>query len=336
MATRNRRVLYMRRPQGKLTADCFAEDEAEMPSPGAGQVLIRNRFLSIDPYQRRQMMGVQGYPTQLREGGVMTGRAVGEIVETRDADWHVGETVMGDLGWQHYVVVEPRLLRRVDADVDPLSLHLGMLGPSGETAWYGLTQLGRPEPGQTVLVSAAGGAVGSAVGQIARILGCRVLGVAGGTQKCARVVRDFGFDACLDHRDPELERRIAEAAPDGIDVYFDNVGGAVLDAVLPSLAMRARIALCGLVAHYDTARPFAFRHMMRLLDQCVTLTGFRIGFVAPELRETARRQLAQWWREGRLRAQETVSEGIETAPPALMGLLEGGNIGKRIVRLRED
>jgi NADPH-dependent curcumin reductase CurA len=336
MTTRNRRVLYARRPREKLTADCFALDEAPAPSPGAGQILIRNRFLSIDPYQRRQMLGVQGYPTELREGGVMIGRGVGEIVETRDADWRVGEAVLGDFGWQHYALAEGRALRRVDAQVDPLSLHLGMLGPSGETAWYGLTQLGRPEAGQTVLVSAAGGAVGSAVGQIARILGCRVLGIAGGAQKCADVVREFGFDACLDHRDPELEHRIAEAAPDGVDVYFDNVGGAVLDAVLPSLAMRARIALCGLIAHYDTTRPFAFRHIMRLLDQSVTLTGFRIGFVAPELRETARKQLAQWWREGKLQARETVSDGIESAPAALMGLLEGGNMGKRIVRLGED
>lgn len=336
MAARNRQVLYVRQPRGRLTEDCFRLAEAPLPCPALGEVLVRNRFLSVDPYQRRQMLGVRGYPTELRLGGVMTGRGVAEVVGSRHPDWREGDAVLGDFGWQHYAAAPVAALRRVDATVRPLSLHLGLLGASGETAWYGLVQLGRPRPRETVVVSAAGGAVGSAAGQIARLLGARSVGIAGGAEKCARAVQDFGYDTCLDHRAPELQEAVAIAAPEGVGVYFDNVGGAVLDAVLPSLAMGARVPLCGLAAHYNATEPLAFRNLMRLLDQCVTVTGFRIGLVAPALREEARQQLLAWWREGRLRAAETVTSGIETAPAALVGVLDGGHLGKRVVQLGED
>ncbi len=330
---RNRQVLYRRRPAGRLTEDCFAFAEAAVPPPEAGQVLLRNRFLSVDPYQRRQMLGVQGYPTELREGGVMTGRGVAEVVASRHPDWREGDVALGDFGWQDYALSHGQGLRRLDAAVRPLSLHLGLLGSSGETAWYGLTQLGRPEAGETVVVSAAGGAVGSAVGQIARLLGCRVVGIAGGAEKCAAVVDRFGFHACLDYRAPGLTERLRAAAPAGVDVCFENVGGAVLDAVLPVLNPGARVPLCGLVAHYNATQPYAFANVMKLLDQCVTLTGFRIGHVAPALREQARAALLGWWRQGALLAPETVTDGLETAPAALVGILDGGNIGKRVIRL---
>ncbi len=330
---RNRQVLYSRRPEGRLTEDCFAMAEAAVPEPAPGQVLLRNRFLSIDPYQRRMMLGVQGYPTELREGGVMVGRGVAEVVASRDDAWQAGDLALGDFGWQHYALAGAGGLRRLDATVQPASLHLGLLGSSGETAWYGLVQLGRPQAGETVVVSAAGGAVGSTVGQIARLLGCRVIGIAGGAEKCAEVVQRFGFHACLDHRAPELTARLRAAAPAGVDVNFENVGGAVLDAVLPTLNPGARVALCGMVAHYNATQPLPFGNLMKLLDQCVTLTGFRIGHVAPALREQARTDLLGWWRDGLLLAPETVTEGLETAPSALIGLLEGGNIGKRVVRL---
>ncbi len=240
---------------------------------------------------------------------------------------------LGDFGWQDYALSHGQGLRRLDAAVRPLSLHLGLLGSSGETAWYGLTQLGRPEAGETVVVSAAGGAVGSAVGQIARLLGCRVVGIAGGAEKCAAVVERFGFHACLDYRAPNLTERLRAAAPAGVDVCFENVGGAVLDAVLPVLNPGARVPLCGLVAHYNATQPYAFANVMKLLDQCVTLTGFRIGHVAPALREQARAALLGWWRQGALLAPETVTDGLETAPAALVGILDGGNIGKRVIRL---
>ncbi len=332
----NRQVLYRRRPQGRLTEASFELAAAPRPEPPPGGLLVRLRYLSIDPYQRRQMLGIAGYPTELREGGVMTGRGIGRVVASRNPAWAEGEVVLGDFGWQEYAAASVQGLRRLDAAVRPLSLHLGLLGASGETAWYGLTQLGRPQPGQTVVVSAAGGAVGSIVGQIARLLGCRVIGIAGGAEKCAAVIARFHFDACLDYRAPGLTERLQAAAPAGVDICFENVGGAVLDAVLPVLNAGARVPLCGLVAHYNATEPYAFHNVMKLLDQRVTLTGFRIGQVAPELRAEARAALLGWWRQGLLQPAETVTEGLESAPAALVGLLDGGNIGKRIVRLEEE
>ncbi len=329
---RNRQILYKRRPNGRLTEDCFALTDAAIPTLAEGEVLLRLHYLSIDPYQRRQMLGIQGYPTELAINGVMTGRGVAEIMHSRHAGWRVGEYVLGDFGWQEWAASPADKLRRL-LPVAPLSLHLGLLGASGEAAWYGLTQIGRPRPQDTIVVSAAAGAVGSAVGQMAKLLGCRVIGIAGGALKCTEVIRRFGFDACLDYKEPRLAERIRALAPDGIDVAFENVGGAVLDAVLPNLNSGARIPLCGLVSHYNTKDCFAFENFMKLLDQSVTLVGFRIGQVSPELRENARQALLSWWQEGKLQPAETVSNGIETAPAALMGLLDGGNIGKRIIRL---
>ncbi len=331
-ADRNRQVLYRRRPEGMVTEDCFAFAETPIPRPAAGEVLLRVRYLSIDPYMRRQMLGVQGYPTVLREGGVMTGRGIAEVVESRHPEWQPGTLVLAETGWQEWLAIAPRGLQRV-APVDPPSLHLGLLGSSGETAWYGITRLGRPQPGETVVVSAASGAVGSAAGQIARLLGCRVIGIAGGAAKCAHVVERFGFDACLDYREPDLQGRLCAAAPQGVDVYFENVGGAVLDAVLPNLRMGARIPLCGLVSHYNAVGEIGFRNFSALLDMCVTLTGFRLGFVPRELRAEARQALLDWWREGRLRAEETVAQGLEAAPAALCGLFGGSHTGKQVVRL---
>lgn len=329
---RNRQILYLRRPIGKLTEDCFALKEVVLPSPKDGEMLLRLHFLSIDPYQRRQMLGIQGYPTQLNINGVMTGRGVAEIVTSRHPNWRAGQYVLGDFGWQEWAISNGTGLRQVPP-IEPLSLHLGLLGASGETAWYGLTQIGRPVPDNTVIVSAAAGAVGSAAGQIAKLLGCRVIGIAGGAHKCSEVTRRFGFDACLDYREPNLSERLQATLPLGADVAFENVGGAILDAVLPVLKSDARIALCGLVAHYNMTEPFAFINFMKLLDQTITLKGFRIGQVAPELRAEARQALMRWWEEGKLQAAETVTDGIESAPGALISILEGGNIGKRIIRM---
>lgn len=329
---RNRQILYLRRPIGKLTEDCFALKEVVLPSPKDGEMLLRLHFLSIDPYQRRQMLGIQGYPTQLNINGVMTGRGVAEIVASRHPNWRAGQYVLGDFGWQEWAISNGTGLRHVPP-IEPLSLHLGLLGASGETAWYGLTQIGRPVPDNTVIVSAAAGAVGSAAGQIAKLLGCRVIGIAGGAHKCSEVTRRFGFDACLDYREPNLSERLQATLPLGADVAFENVGGAILDAVLPVLKSDARIALCGLVAHYNRSEPFAFINFMKLLDQTITLKGFRIGQVAPELRAEARQALMRWWEEGKLQAAETVTDGIESAPGALISILEGGNIGKRIIRM---
>ncbi len=330
----NRQVLYLRRPVGRVEESGFAVAAAPMPAPAEGEVLLRTLFLSIDPYMRRQMMGVRGYAATLREGAVMPGRGIAEVLASRHPACRPGDIVFGEPGWQLYAALPGDSLRPVDAAVRPLSLHLGLLGSPGLTAWVGLTDYGRPAPGETVVVSAAAGAVGSLVGQIARLRGCRAIGIAGGAEKCAHVVRDLGFDACLDHRAEGLQAALREAAPDrGVDVYFDNVGGAVLDAVLPNLALGARIALCGMIAHYSATGPIAFRHLQSLLDNCVTLTGFRISYVPPERRAAAMEELLAWFRAGRLRWRETVSVGLETAPAALVGLFDGANTGKRIVRI---
>lgn len=329
----NRQVRYLRRPVGRLEESSFVVEDAPMPVPAEGEVLLRTLFLSIDPYMRRQMLGVGGYAVPLREGDVMQGRGIAEVMESRHPAHRPGDVVFGEIGWRLYAALPGGSLRPVDRSVRPLSLHLGLLGSPGLTAWVGLTDYGRPQPGETVVVSAAAGAVGSLVGQIAKLRGCRAIGIAGGAEKCAHVVRDLGFDACLDYRADGLEEALRQAAPGGVQVYFDNVGGAVLDAVLPNLAMGARIALCGMIAHYNATGPVAFRHLQSLLDKCVALTGFRIGFVPPERRAAAAAELMEWFRAGKLRWRETVSDGLETAPSALVGLFEGANTGKRIVRV---
>jgi len=333
----HREIIYVRAPDGMPDAGCFRLVEAPMPKPADGQVLARTHFLSIDPYMRRQMGGGHGqYANPLKPGDVMIGRGAGVVIESRHPDFKAGDAVQSEFGWREHAVLDGRGLRKLPADLKPLSLSLGMIGQSGATAVVGLVEIARIKAGETVVVSAAAGAVGSAVGQIARIKGCRAIGIAGGSQKCRHVVADLGFDDCIDYKAGPIGPALAKAAPRGVDIYFDNVGGDILDAVMPRLNMNARVPVCGQISQYNAGERPGDRQGLRnagaILDKCVMLQGFRVGSHLAR-RDEALDELMDWFRAGRLKFRETVAEGFDAAPAALVNMLSGGNIGKQVVRL---
>lgn len=328
----HREFLYQRAPVGVPDADCFKLVDAPVPSPGPGQVLAETHYLSIDPYMRRQMGGAPGYANPLTPGSVMIGRGAGVVIESRHPDFKPGDKVQSEFGWREHVVLDGKGLRKVEADLEPLSLSLGLVGQSGATAWVGLHDVAHIKPGETVVVSAAAGAVGSVVGQIAKLNGCRAIGIAGGADKCRHVVEDLGFDACVDYKSSAFRADLKAAVSGGVDIYFDNVGGEILDAVLRHINVGARIPLCGLISQYNTTEPRGIRNVGALLDKSAMIQGFRIGSRL-DRRDAALAELMQWHRQGRLRYRETVAEGIEAAPAALASMLTGGNIGKQVVRL---
>ena len=332
MAT-HKEISYKRAPLGEVDDSSFEVVELPVPVPGDGQVLVRTHYLSIDPYMRRQMSGGHGYAYSLKPGGRMIGRGVGVVVESRAPGYAVGDAVQSEFGWREHAVLDAKGLRKVEPDLRPLSLSLGIVGQSGATAWVGLTDVAAIQPGETVLVSAAAGAVGSAVGQIARLKGCRAIGIAGGADKCRHVTAELGFDACIDYKAGPVGEAIAKAAPGGIDVYFDNVGGEILDGVLPHLNLGARVPVCGMISQYNLAgERTAVHNIGAVLDKCVRIEGFRIGNRLPR-RDHALVELMQWYREGKLKWRETVAVGIEAAPAALANVFRGGNVGKQVVRL---
>ncbi|MGE0700432.1 MAG: NADP-dependent oxidoreductase [Hyphomicrobiaceae bacterium] len=329
----HRVIQYVRAPAGMPDESCFRMAEAPMPVPADGQVLVRTHYLSIDPYFRRMMGGGHGqYANPLKPSDVMVGRGAGVVVESRHPDVAPGDRVQGEFGWRENVVLDGRGLRKVPADLEPLSLSLGMVGQSGATAVVGLVDIAGIRSGETVVVSAAAGAVGSAVGQIARIKGCRAIGIAGGPDKCRHVVNDLGFDHCIDYKAGPIGPELTAAAPDGIDIYFDNVGGEILDAVMPHLSQNARVPVCGQISQYNADERQGLRNIGVVLDKCVTIRGFRIGNHLAR-RDAALEELMDWHRAGLLRHRETVAEGLESAPAALVNMLSGGNIGKQVVRL---
>ena len=331
--TTHREIVYVRAPEGMPDAGCFRVVEAPIPRPADGQVLVRTHFLSIDPYMRRQMGGGHGqYANPLKPGDVMIGRGAGVVIESRHPDFRIGDPVQSEFGWREHVVLDGRGLRKLPADLKPLSLGLGIVGQSGATAMVGLVEIAGIKAGETVVVSAAAGAVGSAVGQIARIKGCRAIGIAGGAEKCRHVVADLGFDACVDYKAGPIEPALAEAAPQGVDIYFDNVGGDILDAVMTRLNMNARVPVCGQISQYNASQRHGLRNVGVILDKSVKIQGFRIGSHLAR-RDQALDELMDWFRAGRLRYRETVAEGLEAAPTALINMLSGGNIGKQVVRL---
>lgn len=328
----NTRVILAKRPEGAVDETCFRIEQAAIPSLGEGQVLVRSHWLSLDPYMRRRMDEARSYAPSVAVGATMIGGAVGEIVESRSDRLPVGTFVVGPLGWQAYAVADPSALRAVDPARAPLSTYLGVLGMPGVTAWIGLLDFGSPKPGETVVVSAAAGAVGSVVGQLARLRGCRAVGIAGGPAKCAHVVDALGFDACVDHRAPDFEQALERATPHGIDVDFENVGGRVMDAVFRRLNQFARVPLCGLVAQYDRAEPEGPRSFAQLLSSRVSLRGFIVTDHMDRW-PAALEELARLVREGELRWHETIAHGLESAPRAFIGMLRGENLGKQLVRL---
>jgi hypothetical protein len=332
--TTNRQVILAARPEGIPEARHFRIVEVPLPAPGPGQVLVRNEWLSVEPAMRGWVSAVANYSEPVPVGGVMRSFAAGRVAASNDAAWPLGTPVVGMFGWQEWAVVDPALIeRRVDETDLPLSTALGVLGINGVTAHYGLLQVGQPKAGETVVVSTAAGAVGSCVGQIARLRGCRTVGIAGGETKRRLCLEQFGYDAAVDYKAPDFAARLAEACTAGVDVYFDNTAGAISDAVLGHLNVGARVVVCGTasVASWNPP-PLGPRVERHLLVKRARMQGFVI-FDHRDHEPVARADLARWLREGRLSYLEDVLEGIEQAPGAIAGLYRGENLGKRLVRL---
>ncbi|KCB24291.1 NADP-dependent oxidoreductase [Bordetella hinzii] len=338
-ATVNRRIVLARRPQGEpLETDFCLETEA-VPQVGPGQVLLRTVYLSLDPYMRGRMSDAPSYAKPVALGEVMVGGTVCRVAASQHPDYAVGEWVLAQSGWQDYALSDGRGLLRVDARHP--SYSLGVLGMPGYTGYMGLLDIGQPKPGETVVVAAASGAVGSVVGQVARIKGCRVVGIAGGVDKCRYAVEELGFDACVDHRAADLAGRLAEVTPDGIDVYFENVGGKVFDAVLPRLNPRARVPVCGLISAYNATEPPAGPDRLPalmgvVLRKRIRMQGFIIMQDYPDGFGEFRQTMGAWLEQGYIKYREDVVEGLEAAGRGLIGLLRGENAGKRIVRVGDE
>ena len=338
----NRRLVLASRPQGTPTAQNFRLEGGEIPTPGEGQVLLRTLYLSLDPYMRNLMDEVgPGYAPPVPVGELMVGGTVNRVVTSRHPKFHAGDLVLGNAGWQDYALSDGQDLLPLGEQAQP-SLALGGLGMPGFTAYVGLLDIGQPTPGETVVVAAATGAVGSVVGQIAKRKGARVIGIAGGADKCSYAVDELGFDACLDRRDPRLAEHLAQACPQGIDVYFENVGGAVFDAVLPLLNIGARVPVCGFIAHYNSEEalpPGPDRLpllMATVLQKRIRMQGFIILDHYGERFDHFRREMGEWVASGQMKLREDQVDGLENAPAAFIGLLEGRNFGKLVVRVAND
>ena len=342
--TVNRRIVLAARPDGTPREADFRLEEAPIPSPGDGELLLRTLYFSLDPYMRSRMNEAgAGYAPGVEIDGVMPAGGVSEIVESRADGFAPGDIVNSFTGWQtHSIARAGGSVRAIDPANAPVSTAVGVLGMPGMTAYMGLLKIGQPKAGETVVVSAASGAVGAVVGQIARIKGCRVIGIAGAKEKCDYVVDELGFDACVSHRDPDLPGTLRETCPDGIDVYFENVGGAVFQAVLPLLNPFARVPVCGLIAQYNAkpgdppGGPAAVTDLMRAsLTKRLLIRGFIVYDFASEA-DAFHSDVNAWVRSGEIRYREDIVEGIESAPRAFMGLLEGRNFGKLLVRVAPD
>ncbi len=323
------------RPEGAPTAEDFELAEADIPAPEAGGVLVRTIFLSLDPYMRGRMSAAKSYARPVEIGAVMEGATVGEVVASRDPAFRPGEIVLGGNGWQQYAAVSARSLTRLDPNEAPVSTALGVLGMPGLTAWVGLADIGQAKRGETVVVSAASGAVGAVAGQIARHQGARVVGIAGGAEKCRYVRDELGFDACIDHRAGELDAALDAECPDGIDVYFENVGGAVQAAVFPRMRDFGRMVMCGMVAEYNAAHPAPGPNLMPVVRKRLRIQGFIVSDQFDRMAEW-RGVAVPWLRDGALRYREDVVDGLQQAPDAFIGMLAGRNFGKLLVRVGAD
>ena len=331
--TLNRRVLFARVPRGLPVPDDFGQDTVEAPAPGPGQFLSRTLWLSLDPYLRNVMKGHALYGVALRPGDPMFGETVAQVLESRHPDFSPGEYVVVKNGWQEYALSDGQGVRRLDPALAPLSSALGVLGMPGLTGYAGLVYLGEPRPGQTVLVSAATGAVGSTVGQLARLMGARAVGIAGTDEKCRYAVDSLGFAACINHRGGDLRAAIRQACPDGVDVYFDNVGGDVLAAAIANLAPHARIVLCGMIEAYSMDTPPAHGPFLGpVVGARATIKGLVVYDHMHRMAEM-QRVVGQWIREGRFHYREDITDGLENAPQAFCRLMRGGNFGKSLVRV---
>ena len=331
MTATNHQILLASRPQGAVSTDNFKMIETPLAPLGEGEVRVRNHFLSLDPYMRGRMNDTKSYSAPQKLNEVMIGGTVGEVVESHNPKWATGTKVVGMLGWQEYGTTDGTGIQRVDDTHVPLSAYLGPVGMPGVTGWYGLNRICKPKAGETVVVSAASGAVGTVVGQLAKRHGCRAVGVAGGPDKCRFVTEELGFDACVDYKAGDLKAALKDACPNGIDGYFDNVGGAVLDAVMLRMNAFGRIAVCGAISGYDGA-PLTMANPTLILISRLTVEGFIVS-EHMEVWPTALQELGQLVGTKQMKYRETVAQGLASAPEAFLGLLKGRNFGKQLVKL---
>ncbi|QIS11834.1 NADP-dependent oxidoreductase [Nocardia arthritidis] len=331
------RIVLASRPEGAPTPANFRTETYELPEPADGQVLLRTLYLSLDPYMRGRMSAAKSYAKPVEVGEVMVGQTVAEVLESNSPDLAKGDVVLANSGWQTHQVAPAKALRKLDPGAAPVSTALGVLGMPGFTAYSGLLKIGNPRPGETVVVAAATGPVGSAVGQIAKVKGARAVGIAGGPRKVA-YLRELGFDAVIDHRAPDFAEQLRAAVPDGIDVYFENVGGAVAEAVYPLLNTFGRVPVCGLIASYNATGaptgPDRLPGFMRsILTKSLTVRGFIMSEFVDEMFGDFLRDMSGWVAEGRVRYLEDVVEGLPNAPEAFIGMLEGRNFGKLVIKV---
>jgi NADPH-dependent curcumin reductase CurA len=319
-------------PTGPLSESNFKFVELPAPAPKEGEVLVKNLWLSLDPYMRGRLSQAKSYVKGLEIGDVMTGETAGEVVESKHPRFKPGDKVTAPSGWQLYCCLKGDLLNKVDASRVPLSYYLGCLGMPGRTAYFGMKDICQPKPGETVVVSAASGAVGSVVGQLAKAWGARAVGIAGGKAKCDYVAKELGFDACVDYKLGNLQRDLKEACPSGIDCYFENVGGQILDTVLAQMNVKSRIAVCGLISDYNAAEPYGVKMFRSILVNRIKVQGL-IVFDWLERYPEGNKALQDLAAAGKLKTRESVLEGLEKAPQGLIGLLKGENFGKQLVRL---
>jgi NADPH-dependent curcumin reductase CurA len=337
-ATTNRQLILAQRPKGEPTASTLTLIESPVPTPAAGEMLLRTEYLSLDPYMRGRMSDAPSYAASVEIGGVMVGGTVAQVVSSNVAGFAPGDYVLSFNGWQDYAVSDGTGVANLGQSPENPSWALGILGMPGFTAWAGLKQIGAPKPGETIAVAAATGPVGATVGQIGKLLECRVVGIAGGPDKCAYAVNELGFDACIDHKAPDFAAQLAAASPNGIDVYFENVGGKVLDAVIPLLNPHARVPVCGLVSQYNATNlpegPDRMNWLMgQILRKKIRMQGFIIfdsfGHLYPEFAQ----EMRGWVQSGKIKYREEIIDGLENAPAAFVGLLKGENFGKRVIRV---
>jgi NADPH-dependent curcumin reductase CurA len=330
MAASNKQVLLASRPRGSVTEENFRIVEAPVATPAAGEVLVKNEWLSLDPYMRGRMSEAKSYVPPAPIGEVMVGQTVGEVIESQDPRFKPGDRVLTQLGWQLYGVAKGSELTPIDVKRAPASYYLGLLGMPGITAWFGLSEIGQPKAGETVVVSAASGAVGSVVGQLAKIKGCRAVGIAGGKAKCDYVVQELGFDACVDYKAGNLLDNLRKACPKGVDVDFENVGGEILDTLLRLMNRFSRIVVCGLIAEYS--EPYGYKALRSVLVNRIRMQGM-IVFDWKDRYGEALEALVRYHAEGKLKYRESIVHGIDNAPKGLIALLKGENFGKQVVKL---
>ena len=328
----NKRIVLASYPEAWVTEANFRTETAPVPKPAEGEVLVKNHWLSLDPYMRGRMSQQKSYVKGVEIGEVMTGETAGEVVESKHSNFKPGDKVTAPSGWQLYWCGKGEMLTKVDASKVPLSYFLGCLGMPGRTAYFGMKDICTPRPGETVVVSAASGAVGSVVGQLAKAWGCRAVGIAGGKAKCDYVVKELGFDACIDYKAGNLFDNLKAACPKGVDCLFENVGGEILDTTLRLMNLRSRIVICGLISDYNAKEPYGLKNFRAILVNRIKMQGM-IVFDWLERYPEANRDLLELVIGGKLKTRESVVQGIENAPKGLIGLLKGDNFGKQLVKL---